>query len=55
MKFVIAISLKKTNDDKLNLKQRIIRHFIEPVYGTIESDKYKAQGESVVRVAFEQE
>ena len=32
------ISKKKTNDDKLDLKQRIIRYFIEPAYGTIEKN-----------------
>ena len=49
------ISLKKNDDDKLNLKQRVIRYFIEPACSTIERDEYKIRGEPVVEVAFEQE
>ena len=47
--------LKKTDHDKLNLKQRIIRYFIEPACGTIERDEFKTRGEPVVGVAFKQE
>ena len=36
--------IKKTKKSKLNLKQRIIRHFIEPTYGTIERDEYETRG-----------
>ena len=46
------ISLKN-NDDKLNLKQRILRFFIEPACGTIEGDEYETRSEPVLRVAFE--
>ena len=45
--------INETNDDTLNLKQRIIRHFIEPACGTIERDEYETRGESAV--GFEQE
>ena len=36
--------IKKTKKSKLNLKQRIIRHFIEPAYSTIERDEYETRG-----------
>ena len=39
------ISLKKTNDNKLNLKQKIIRYFIEPACGSIKRDEYETRGE----------
>ena len=33
--------IKETNDDRLNSKHKIIRHFIEPACGTIKKDEYE--------------
>ena len=45
----------KENDSKLNLKQIIIRYYIEPARGTIKRDEYETQSEPIVGVAFERE
>ena len=55
MKFVINNIIKKTKDDKLNLKQRILRHFIETACSIIGRDEYETRGELAVAVAFKQE